>query len=301
MWLAWTLIACLGFGAGAAMEKHGVASRLPDLTLRTIFRDWRRILRAMATNWLWLLGIAVNLAGGVFLILAIDEGEISVIQPLVNANVVVAMLAGVVVLRERLSVLEWAGAAVLLGGAALVSSSATGAAPGVAGVAIAMDDARVAWVSAAFVAGAVGLLVAGRLASRRMSAEPFLAVSSGLLYGLGTVWLKVVMVHLGGADNRPFWDTVAAACREWALWALIAANVAGFVLQQVAFSRGRVALVAPMLTIASGLPPVVAGIAALGEPAGALKMFGIVVVAAGTAMLFIRKDAAVVAEQGGAA
>jgi drug/metabolite transporter (DMT)-like permease len=290
MWLLWSLLACLGFGAGAAMQKHGVATRLPALSLRTLVHDWRGVLRGLLLNWVWLLGLGVNLCGAFFMVLAVASGQISVVQPLINLNVLVAILAGVLVLRERLSPVEWTGAATLLLGAGLVTVAATrDAAMDPAGPHLepAMDGAMVAWMSLAAAGVAAGLPLALRALRGRASPEPFLAVAAGIWFGLSTVLLKVLAVHLGEGD-RTVPALVVAAALDWALWGIVAANVVGFVQFQMAFSHGRVAVVSPLTTIASMVPPVVAGLVAMGEPAHPLKLAGVTVVAAGTAMLFAK-------------
>jgi drug/metabolite transporter (DMT)-like permease len=282
MWLLWTLAACICFGSSAAIQKHAIAARLPALSFRTLAREWRRVLRELLTSWVWLLGLAVEIPATVFMILAVADGEISVIQPLVNANVLVAMLAGVVFLRERLSALEWTGAGVLLSGAGVVTAAAI-ASPG--GPAAAPDVPAVGWVSLAFCLPALGLT----LLSRRLRArpEPVLAVAAGLWFGLSTVWLKVLTVRLE-AETGPFLDSAVAVALDWPLWAIVAANVLGFVQFQMAFSHGRVAVVSPLTTIAAVIPPVVGGMAALGEPATPARIAGIAVIAVGTALLFAR-------------
>lgn len=290
MWLLWTLLACVGFGAGAALQKHGVATALPKLTLRRLLVEWRLVLRTMRRNWVWLVGVLVNLAGGGCLVLAIDAGEVSVVQPLVNVNLLVSVLIGVLLLGERLRPGEWAGAAAMLAGATLVSLSAGsapgGAAPATVVGAVAPSGHEPALLALSLTCGALvaALLVAGRVV-RRARSELVLAVAAGLLFGLGTPLIKLITIHLGEAPPAGFGALLAAVAAAPATWGVVVVNVVGFLLYQVAFANGRVAVVSPVTTISAVVMPVAAGALAFGEPLGALRVAGVVIILAGVGAL----------------
>lgn len=287
MWLVFTLLACVGFGVGSALQKHGMATKLPKLSLSRLVHDLPGVLGAVFKNWIWVAGLGLNLLGGLCMIVALNTGELSVVQPLVNVNVLIAMLAGVLWLHERLSRTEWVAAAVLLTGAAiLVLAGATGA----PGPGPSVDEGRVAWLSAGCLGLVALLALLGRLA-RTTSPEAFLAVSAGLLFGLSGVYIKLAGVHLGDPSARPLLDVAGAVASDWAVWGLIVLNVVGFVLYQAAFSHGRVAIVSPLTTNATAVLPVVAGLVAFGEPMGPGKLVGVLVIVAGTTLLFVKPRA----------
>jgi drug/metabolite transporter (DMT)-like permease len=277
MWWLETLLACLGFGVGAALQKHGVSKRLPRLSFATLRDDWRGVLRGFASNWTWWLGVLTSLTGGLFLILALAHGEISVVQPLVNLNILVAILAGVLFLGERLSPVEWAGALAMVGGAVLLSVGA--------GAAVVPPPGFEAPV---LVLTAIGVLVVGAflVATRvnRWPPEILFAAAGGLTFGLANVHLKVLTIHLGGVTGGTG-DLVAAAVADWALWGVVAANAVGFVCFQMALSNGRVSVVNTLNTIGSVVLPVASGFVAFGEQPIAARVSGIAIVLAGTAML----------------
>ena len=292
MWLVYTLLACVGFGLGAALQKHGMSTNLPQLTARTLLREWRRVLGAMLRNWVWLLGIAAQLAGGLAMILAVAAGEVSAVQPLVNLNLLVAVLIGVVFLRERLHPLEWVGAAVMLAGAVLVSASAVD----VAGVAThdlaapALDpaarDMAVLWVSGACVALVLFVQALRGPLGRRLGPEVALSINAGLLFGLGAVALKMVTIHQGDLiAATTLAERALALAADPAAWGLAATNAVGFVLFQMAFSHGRVSVVSPVTTIFSMAMPVVAGVTAFSEAAGPLRLLGVLVIVPGVVLL----------------
>lgn len=292
MWWLETLLACLGFGIGAALQKHGVSKRLPRLSFSTLRDDWRGVLQAFASNWTWWLGVLTSLTGGLFLILALAHGEISVVQPLVNLNILVAILAGVLALGERLSRIEWIGAMAMVGGAVLLSVSAGAAVvppPGFEAPVLALTTVSVAVV--------VAILVATRV--DRRPPEILFAAAGGLTFGLANVHLKVLTIHLGGVTGG-LGSLVVAAVADWALWGVVAANAVGFVCFQMALSNGRVSVVNTLNTIGSVVLPVASGFVAFGEQPIAARMAGIAVVVAGTAMLVGgRKDDAPPVEPSG--
>lgn len=277
MWWIETLLACLGFGIGAALQKHGVTKKLPKLSFATLRDDWRGVLRGFASNWTWWLGVLCSLTGGVFLILALAHGEISVVQPLVNLNILVAIVAGVLALGERLAPIEWAGALAMVGGAVLLSVGA-----GAAVVPPAGFEASALVLTAIGVVTVAAILAATR--SGRFRPEILFAAAGGLTFGLANVHLKVLTLHLaqvmGGTG-----DLVVAALSDWALWGVIVANGVGFVCFQMALSNGRVAVVNTLNTIGSVVLPVASGFVAFGETPSATRVAGIAVVVAGTAML----------------
>lgn len=288
MWLVFTLLACLGFGVGSAMQKHGMATKLPKLTLARLVHDLPAVLGVVFKNWIWLGGLLLNLAGGLCMIVALTTGEISVVQPLVNVNVLIAMLAGVVVLGERLAPMEWLAASVLLAGAALLVLTGVGT-PSV--VAPTFDEGRVAWLSLGCLGVVAALGLAAKLARGKLNPEVVLALAAGLLFGLSGVCIKVAGLHVTALAGGPWLDLAWALATDWSAWGVIVLNVVAFVMYQAAFSHGRVAIVSPLTTNATAVLPVVAGLAAFGEPLGPGKLAGVVVIVVGTSLLFVRPAA----------
>lgn len=277
-----TLLACLGFGAGTAMMKHGMATRFPALTLRGALRDRRVIVEAILRNKIWTAGALINLAGGVFQILALSRGDITLVQPLVNMNIVLTVGAGVFLMGERVSRREAAGVVVVVLGAVLLGLSA-----GTPSVAVVDRGAlRALFVGVVALATLLGL----SLRSKRppLAIEVGLALMAGCLFGLGFAYVKVVTIEiaeLGRGGLPPPAALAGFLLGDFALWMILAANLAAFFLMQGAFSHGRVSVVSPLTTIAAILIPVVAGIFVFHEAVGPLRASGIAAVVAGTALL----------------
>ena len=54
-----TLASSLIYSMATALQKHGIATRLPELALEEVFSRFGELLAAMLKNRVWLLGLAV--------------------------------------------------------------------------------------------------------------------------------------------------------------------------------------------------------------------------------------------------
>ena len=120
------ITASIGFGVGASLQKQGLASTFPNLTFRTLLGRPGEVVRGILASRTWLPGILINFLGTFFYFQALSEGELTIVQPLVSLNIVVAVLAGVLVLRETLHRREWAGIGAMILGTVLLASAAAG-------------------------------------------------------------------------------------------------------------------------------------------------------------------------------
>ena len=263
-YLIFALVACLFFGVGGAMQKHGIATALPKLTLSRFLRQPIFIIRTLITNWVWLLGICCNLFGGAFFVLALGAGQLSVVQPLVSTNVMISLLIGVTLFGERMNRSEWISLGLFLVGGAVLAGIAVSA--GVATAPLLM------------------MLKAGS----RLRPEIGLAIAAGIYFGLGSVSIKAISLDLSEAFGTidllspALWWAVLIAPHAWliAVW-----NVLGFVCFQGAFSHGRVSIVAAVTNVMVMVAPVLIGTLLFHEAMTALRIMGIAAVALGTILL----------------
>ncbi|MFC1889632.1 EamA family transporter [Thermodesulfobacteriota bacterium] len=273
------IMAGLGFGAGASLQKYGLSSTVPKLGLRTLVRQWRGILGGVMSSRAWLLGIFVNVTGTLFYFQALSEGELTVIQPLVSLNIAVAVVIGVLVLKESMGRGEWLGVLVMILGTVLL---AAGAARDVE--AVALDPLAVIVMTAA-VTGCSLLLA---LVGTRLSMEFRLAAIAGLMFGLGTVCFKLAASEVG----RALGSFSVMRAGDWlemitfvTWWVFVAVNSIGFLSYQGAFSHGRVSMVVTVTTLFGFLTPVIVGFALFGEAVSGMKVGGILCTIAGVLLL----------------
>ena len=265
-WVAFTLLGAFLFAVGNALQKYGLAGRLPSP-------------RVFAGSRAWLLGTALTFAAVAAETQALALGEASAVKPLSGIQSLFVVAIGVGILGERLVRKEWLGVGVLL--------------CGVWALALEPGDAHfVARGTGATVAlglgGAGGVALALALAGRRASGEWRPALAAGALFGLGDVMIKVatesVRVRLGSFDLSRG-DTLAALVGAPGFSLGIAATGAAFLLQQLAFSRGRVSLSAPVVGVGATACVVVLGFAFLGESLGGGRSLGVGLSVLGTWLL----------------
>jgi len=235
--IAAALFAC------AAVAQQSAAAAVPDGALvRGVLRSGR-----------WWAGVGGDVGGYLVQVAALAVGSVAVVQP-----VLVSMLLFALPLSARFSGLRmrpstWLAAVGLT--AALVVFVAVGEPT--------EGDADAPWaawawplavvVGISLVAAAVGAS-AGRRASR---AALSFGIAGGLLFGVAVAFTKYVTDLV----ERGF----LAAATSWQTYALVAAGVAGFYLQQRAFQAGPLAASLPAVTIGEPLAAVALGVVVLDE------------------------------------
>lgn len=147
------------------------------------------------------------------------------------------------------------------------------------------------WLLALGIGVAGAIVLAAALADRHPTspaAEWSPALAAGALFGLGDVMLKAgtesVRVRLGGFDLAHA-DTLAALALAPGFQLGIGLTATAFLLQQLAFSRGRVSVSAPVVGVGATLLVVLLGVSFLGESFGAGRALGVALTVIGTLLL----------------
>lgn len=230
-------------------------------------------LRAFLTSPLWWLATVAAAGGWLLLVKAVSLGEISVVQPLMSVGDLLLVAVAVLFFRERLSRPEWLGLAVTVVGAVVLGSQARE-----------IEPARIGWAGLAAFLGGVAAVGLGAILSARRTRTPELPLACGVgaAFGTGALLTELMTAHsrLGGLG----WEPWPALLNPW-LPAVLAANVAGLVLLQVALQRGRAAVVVPVQLALINALVVAGGWGAFGEPLAPLKLAGIGGVVTGAVLL----------------
>lgn len=227
----------------------------------------RKVVHALFTDWRWLGGLLMSVLGWLLFIRATSIGEISVIQPLMSTGDVVLVVMAVTFLKERLNGSEVLGLVVTIAGAGWLAMNAQ-AAPGAAWNGMALGGFVLAVICAVAL-----LLVAAR---RHVGKEIPLALAIGLSFGAGAVLTEA-------------WT--AAAASGWRvllhpLWlSVVAANVAGLVLLQAAFQRGRASVVVPVQLAIGNAVAVGGGVVLFAEPLPSARLAAVGLIIAGAVLL----------------
>ncbi|MEV5339984.1 DMT family transporter [Streptomyces sp. NPDC052676] len=270
--MAIAVLASLAAGACFAMagllQQWAAGARPDDEALRL------RLLRGLARDPLWLGGIALAVVAYGFQSLALAFGPLSLVQPLIVAELVFAVPLSARLHRMRLGPREWAGTAAVAAGlaAALGTARPHGGRPAAASLPqwLLILGATVAVVCAA-------LAVARRLSGPwRASAT---ALAAGTVMGTQSVLLAATVDRLRHGPG--------AALAAWQTYALVLASLGGLLLIQTAFQQGPLAA---SMTVVDATEPVVAvsvGTLVFGEsvttgwPLSAVTVTGLVLVGAG--------------------
>ncbi|MBQ1091816.1 DMT family transporter [Streptomyces sp. B93] len=260
------------FAVAGVLQQWAAAAR-PDSEALT-----PRLLAQLVRDRLWLCGIGLAVLAYGFQSLALSFGPLSLVQPLIVAELVFAVPLSARLYRMRLGRREWFGTlAVAVGLAlALVSARPEGGRPQAVGLG--------SWL---LVLGAVAGLVCAALAVGRVLTGPWrasaTALAAGAVMGTQSVLLAATVDRLR--------QGLLTALAAWQTYALVVASVGGLLLIQSAFQQGPLAA---SLTVIDATEPVVAvtvGTTLFGEtvrtgwPVSAVTVAGLGCVAAGIACL----------------
>jgi drug/metabolite transporter (DMT)-like permease len=196
---------------------------------------WRLALYLLRQP-LWLLGWAAAAGTFIFQALALHNGPMSVVQPVLITELVFVLALRRVWIHQRIAAAAWVSVLVVCASLAvfLIAAEPTGGQ--------ATPETK-QWLSASLVFGGtiVVLTALGRTGSPVRRAAVF-AVAAGLTWAMEATFLKAAT------------DTLAAfgipgMLIRWPVYALIGAGIAGTVLEQAALHVGPLSVSQPMLVI----------------------------------------------------
>jgi drug/metabolite transporter (DMT)-like permease len=237
-------------------------------------------LKAFARNPLWLIGLFLQPIGYACYLLALARGPLSIVQPIMGAGVLLFVLFAAIVLKEPIGMRAWGAIASTVVGIGLLALSLSPATD--------LQPARID--GAALIAFSACFLGLGWLASFGMRPRDqglWLAIESGLLLGLASLYAKGLALALSQGSPQESWASLAL---NPYLWCTFLGNVLGFILLLSAFQQGRAGIVLPLSSAPANLIPVAGGLLVLGErlpPSQALilRLVAIVLTLSGVTIL----------------
>lgn len=260
--------------ATSSILQHHSARRAPDGRTHRLFGH-------LLTNPGWILGLAAAFVGLVLHVVALDYGQLAVVQPLLISGVLFALPISAVLEGRRPSGREWLLALVLVAGLAtfLIAGRPS---PG----RVQLDADVLIWSTI------TGMAVVAVLAAVGMKWAPthrcaLLGTASGVGYGVVAALLKqaTAIFHTG----------LINLLTDWELYTLIAAGGISLLLTQVAYRAGSLAKSMPALTVSDPAASVVLGVLAFQESLSTSpfaivgQVAGFVVMAAAAAQLARRE------------
>jgi drug/metabolite transporter (DMT)-like permease len=202
---------------------------------------------------LWIVGLLANVAGLGLHALALRDGPLTLVQPLLVVGVIFTLPLRQVLERRwpRRAEICWAAALTL--GLALFLILATVANDPVQGA----DPEPTVLCAATIGLAVVGCVVAERRTAAATGAM-LLGTAAGLLFAAAAALLKETTNMLSHG--------AAALFTTWPGYALVAVGGAGLLLSQYAYRAGPLSASLPAITVVNPIMSVVIGVAVFDEP-----------------------------------
>lgn len=263
------LCAAVLLASGFVVQQHA-AARVPAEE-RLSFR----ILVDLARRPLWLAGIAAMVGGQILGAVALGRGSLTLVEPLLAANLLFALPLAAAWSRSRLGRREWLGAIALVAG---LGTFVAAAGPE-------KEQASVVSPAGWLIGGltivavvATLVLVAKRLELGEEAT--LLAAGAGILYGLqdGLTQRTLLVIQVHGLPGIFI---------TWQGYSLVAVAVVGLVLAQSAFEAAPLAASLPALTMAEPITGIGLGAGLFSQDlrlsplALAFELFGILLMMSG--------------------
>lgn len=255
--------------ASSSVLQHRSARRAPD-EHGTAFR----LVAHLLTRRTWLLGIGCALVGLVLHALALAEGRLAVVQPLLVSGLLFALPVSVLLERRRPRLKEWLWSVVVVAGLATFLLAAQPS----AGTVSPDTDALFLATMAGLGAIAFGVLLS-RVHRLTHRAVP-LAAAGGAAYGVTSALIKQVAALAAG--------DVDVALTTWPLYGVVAVGGIALLLTQAAYKAGPLSSSLPAMTVSDPASSVAIGALAFHERltssplALSLEITAFVVMALGT-------------------
>jgi drug/metabolite transporter (DMT)-like permease len=240
------VVAAFFFALAATLQQKG-ALGLEGVSLGSP----KSLLNLVRQTW-WLLGTIALLCGYAFQAVALANGRLAVVQPLLVTTIVFALPLGYFLTNQLINRREVIGAAVVVLGLAIFT--------GVGKAGDGNDNAPAReWAAAVLVFGAAAavLLVLGGRGSIARKAGLY-GACAGVLYGLSASLCKPTVEILGD-------DGLGAVLTSWEAYAFAIAGVLAFVVQQISLATGRLAASVATVSVCNPLVSIVIGTLLLDE------------------------------------
>jgi drug/metabolite transporter (DMT)-like permease len=242
---ALALIAAFCFALAATLQQKGALGMGERL-------HGAKSYLALAKQYWWLAGTAVLLAGYLFQAVALDDGQLAIVQPLLVTTVVFALPLGYFLTAQRVTRVEVGAAAIVVLG--LVAFTVFGE------ESAGRNDAPASeWAIALGLFGlvAVLLVVLGSRGGSKRKAALF-GAAAGVLYALSASMWKPTADSL---DTGGF----EAMLENWEFYAFAAAGIVAFVVQQISLATGHLASSVATVSVCNPVVSIVIGTLVLEE------------------------------------
>ena len=257
-----TLVSGILSGLGHSIQRRSLDT-LPELTPRALYQRHIQLIYAILTTPLWLLGGILSVLGGLLRWQAFSVGEVSILKPLTNINILVVVLIGVLYLGEHISRWEWGGIAGLLGGVVILSVAVETSPT----VTYNLPWYIITTIICCFLV-IVFTLLGSRLDRSTREKELLFALSAGILYGIATIFLKAMtleVIQLLGGFNILDPTSLLVLATRLSFWLYLSSSVIAYFLLQCAYSHRRASVAFPVNNSLSTLVPIIIAALVFGD------------------------------------
>jgi drug/metabolite transporter (DMT)-like permease len=273
MSIAFALLAALSNAVNVATQ-HVASTSDPNHS-----RGWQ-LVWYLFKNPLWLIGWLALIGAFVFQAVALHNGQISIVQPLLITELVFSLILRKVWIRQEISAAAWISAAFTCLSVAVF----IGAAEPHGGVGLPSSGA---WITSVVGCG----VVAGVLALLSLTGPPgrraaLLATASATVWAIEAAFIKSM------TDTLTQYG-LFGSFSHWPIYAVAIGGVFGVLLQQAALHVGPLRMSQPFLVIVDPLISIVLSVYLFGERftqgAGDLALAVIAFVALATGVIFMTR------------
>ena len=278
-----TLVAALLLGVGFVLQQQS-AETAPESHFLS-FRLFGDLFRKRK----WLAGIGCMILGQILAAWSIGHLALSVVEPLLTTNLLVALILAVPLSHQAVRVTEVAGALLLIVGETILSLARSIEPIGQS------FGSFSHWPAAAIIAGiAFAAVQAGRRRSGRYRAT-LTGLGAGLVFGIQDALTRQtlqILQHHG----------MSGLLHSWSAYCLVATGAVGILLMQSAFNAGPLHSSLPTITAGEPVAGILLGIVVFGDrislsPASlamhagglAALVLGVILVARAPALSNLRK------------
>jgi hypothetical protein len=212
----------------------------------------RRLVGYLLRNPQWLAGWGAQVGAFAFQAVALQLGQVSVVQPLLVTELVMALVLRRVWIRQAVAGAAWAGGAAACAGLAvfIVAAEPRGGHDGPTGG---------HWTAAIVICGAVVaaliILARGGPPARRAA---LYGVAAGIVWALEATFIK-------SATNDLAQGGLAGLFTGWPVYAVAAGGAAGVIIEQAALQSGPLRVSQPLLVIVDPIVSIALSVWLFGE------------------------------------
>ena len=273
-------------GTGAYFFKRGLYDvKGIEMTIKGFFRNPFRGIYQLLKVPIFILGGVFSVGGFLIYQYALSTYDVSIVKPLTNLSIIIIFILGYQLLKERLTKRELLGIAAMISGLILLSMFITEKST-------LLDLAKMIIFSIILIIICLTLISITLIKRNKKIDEYFLTIVSGLLFSLGIIYNNAMYLY------EEFSLTLEFFLYNPFFYLLIISYFFAFFIGMVAYSVGRMTIIAPMGNLLSMGVPVLGAVFIFYEdliilidgaiifPFSFFKIIGIILIIIGTLIMY---------------